>query len=155
AELVPKRGVHFRVWAPRRRKVEVAIEDSSQSQFFELQAEEDGYFSGLITQAARGTRYRFRLDGSDHLFPDPASRFQPDGSHGPCEVIDPYSFQWTDGQWPGVGIRGQVIYELHIGTFTPEGTFAATMHQLQELADLGVTVIELMPIAEFPGQFGW
>src|SRR5581483_10562776 len=105
--------------------------------------------------AGAGTRYRFRLDGGERLFPDPASRFQPDGPHGPSQVINPHSFKWTDQAWPGVSMRGQVIYELHLGTFTPEGTLAAAMRELPELADLGVTVVELMPVAEFPGKFGW
>src|SRR5262245_5204363 len=155
AELVPEDGVHFRVWAPHRRTVEVVIEDRAQPQIFELQVESDGYFSGLCRHAGAGTRYRFRLDGGDNLYPDPASRFQPEGPHGPSQVVDPQSFKWTDDDWPGVGIRGQVIYELHLGTFTGEGTVVASMTELQELFDLGVTIIELMPIAEFPGKFGW
>ncbi len=155
AELAPQGGVHFRVWAPHRRTVEVVIDDKAQSQSFELQPEADGYFSGLVSGADTGTRYRFRLDGSEKLLPDPASRFQPDGPHGPSEVINPHQFQWNDAEWQGVGIQGQVIYELHLGTFTPEGTYATAMRELQELADLGITVIELMPVAEFPGKFGW
>lgn len=155
AELVEKSGVHFRVWAPRRRTVEVILEDEAQPQAFELQPGQDGYFSALVNVAGVGTRYRFRLDGGEKLFPDPASRFQPEGPHGPSQVIDPHSYKWTDSEWPGVGIRGQVMYELHLGTFTHGGTLAAAMRELPELADLGVTVIELMPIAEFPGKFGW
>ena len=155
AEILPQGGVHFRVWAPQRRTVEVVIEDNAKPQAFELQPEADGYFSGLINTASTGTRYRFRLDGGEKLFPDPAARFQPEGPHGPSQVVDPNQFQWSDTEWQGVGIQGQVIYELHLGTFTPEGTFAAAMNELQELADLGVTVIELMPVAEFPGKFGW
>ncbi len=155
AEILPQGGVHFRVWAPRRRTVEVVIEDNATPQAFELQPEADGYFSGLVTGAGAGTRYRFRLDGGEKLFPDPASRFQPEGPHGPSQVVEPNQFQWNDAEWRGVGIQGQVIYELHLGTFTPEGTLAAAMNELQELADLGVTVIELMPVAEFPGKFGW
>lgn len=155
AEIVSDGGVHFRVWAPQRRTVQVVIEDGETAQSYELQAEPDGYFSGLVSSAEAGTRYRYRLDGSDRLFPDPASRFQPEGPHGPSQVIDPDSFQWSDEDWPGAEIRGQVIYELHLGTFTPEGTFAAAARELRELADLGVTVIELMPVAEFSGNFGW
>lgn len=155
AEIASNGGVHFRVWAPHRRNVEVVIEDNAQPESVELQPEPDGYFSGLASTAKAGTRYRFRLDGGDRLFPDPASRFQPDGPHGPSQVIDPNTFQWSDEDWPGVGIRGQVVYELHLGTFTPVGTFAAAARELQELAELGVTVIELMPVSEFPGNFGW
>jgi maltooligosyltrehalose trehalohydrolase len=154
AEVVSQ-GVHFRVWAPQRRTVQVVIEDDKRQQTFELQAEPEGYFSGLVASARAGTRYRYRLDGADQLLPDPAARFQPEGPHGPSQVIDPHSFQWTDQDWPGITLPGQVMYELHLGTFTPEGTFAAAARELAELADLGVTVIELMPVAEFPGQFGW
>ncbi|HSG39093.1 MAG TPA: malto-oligosyltrehalose trehalohydrolase, partial [Thermoanaerobaculia bacterium] len=88
-------------------------------------------------------------------FPDPASRFQPEGPHGPSQVVDPSTFQWTDRDWRGVTREGQVIYEMHVGTFTPEGTWAAAARELPELADLGITVLELMPVAEFPGRFGW
>ncbi len=155
AELDSSGGVNFCVWAPQRRTVEVVIEDGSRMKSYELQPMPEGYFSGLVGDAEDGTRYRFRLDGDDRLFPDPASRFQPEGPHGPSQVIDPNRFNWTDDNWPGAGIRGQVIYELHLGTFTSEGTFAAAARELQELADLGITVIELMPVSEFPGKFGW
>ncbi len=155
AKVLPAGGVHFRVWAPRRRRVEVVIADHGAPQFFKLEAGADGYFSGVLKTAAAGTRYLFRLDGGEKLFPDPASRCQPEGPHGASMVIDPNGFPWSDNDWPGVEIRGQVIYELHIGTFTGEGTFAAAARELKELADLGVTVIELMPVAEFPGDFGW
>ena len=116
--------------------------------------QDDGYHAVLVPQAAAGVRYRYRLGGRD-AFPDPASRFQPDGPHGPSQVVDPAAFVWRDGQWPGVGIEGQVIYEMHIGTFTQEGTWAAAGRELAELAACGVTVIELMPVADFPGRFGW
>jgi len=94
------------------------------------------------------------LDGGD-AFPDPASRFQPQGPHGPSRVVDPAPFPWTDAGWRGIGPDGQVIYELHVGTFTREGTWEAASRELPELAGLGVRTIELMPIAEFPGDFGW
>src|SRR5205823_3386241 len=102
-----------------------------------------------------GTRYRFRLDGEQALYPDPASRFQPDGVHGPSQVIDPGAFRWTDGAWRGAGLHGQVLYEMHVGTFTHEGTWEAAARELPELAAVGVTVLEVMPVAEFPGRFGW
>ena len=96
------------------------------------------------------------LDDDDHPLPDPASRFQPEGPHGPSEVVDAAAFRWTDGDWRGRPARGQVIYELHVGTFTPEGTYAAAADAPAELlADVGVTVVELMPLAEFAGRFGW
>lgn len=99
-------------------------------------------------------RYRYRLDGANAI-PDPASRFQPEGPHGPSQIIDPSSFEWTDQNWKGRNARGQVIYELHIGTFTPLGTWASAAEELPELAALGITTIEVMPVADFPGKFGW
>lgn len=143
-------GVHFRVWAPDRRQAGVRIGTAVHS----LQREDGGYFSGLVQGAEAGARYRLVLDGGD-AFPDPASRLQPDGPHGDSVVVDPAAFRWTDERWRGVGARGQVIYEMHVGTFTREGTFRAAAGQLQRLADLGITVIEVMPVAEFPGRFGW
>ncbi|HZF08909.1 MAG TPA: malto-oligosyltrehalose trehalohydrolase [Thermoanaerobaculia bacterium] len=156
AEPLPGGGVSFRVWAPRRRTVEVMFEGGAGSlpAPVALEREAGGYVSGVIREAGPGSLYRFRLDG-EGPYPDPASRFQPDGPHGPSRVIDPASFSWTDGDWAGVGPRGQVSYELHVGTFTREGTWAAAAAELAELADLGVTVIEMMPIADFPGRFGW
>jgi maltooligosyltrehalose trehalohydrolase len=122
---------------------------------FLLQPEQKGYHAAHVREAAEGTLYRFRLDGDKTLYPDPASRFQPDGPHGPSQVIDPARFAWTDRQWAGVKMPGQVIYELHLGTFTREGTWEAAMRELPELAQLGVTVLEIMPIADFAGRFGW
>jgi maltooligosyltrehalose trehalohydrolase len=145
-------GVHFRVWAPRCRSVEVVLEDAPAT--IPLAPEEDGYFSGWGDGAAAGSRYRYRLDGGD-AFPDPASRFQPEGPHGPSQVVDPGAFRWSDDGWRGVGREGQVLYEMHVGTFTAEGTWAAAAGELPALAELGVTVLEVMPVAEFPGRFGW
>ena len=142
---------HFRVWAPAAGHVEVVIQSGEA---IALDAEGGGYFSCLI-EAAPGTRYQFRLDTRDHLLPDPASRFQPHGPHGPSEVVDPRTFTWSDGNWPGARREGQVIYELHVGTFTREGTWAAAARELKELARIGVTMIEMMPVAEFEGRFGW
>jgi maltooligosyltrehalose trehalohydrolase len=152
AELLPQGGVHFRVWAPRRRRVAVVLEGQPDAP---LQAEEGGYFAGVVPAARAGSRYRFRLDGGEQLFPDPASRFQPDGPHGPSQVIDPAAFRWTDGGWRGPSREGQVIYELHLGTFTREGTWEAAGHELPELAEIGITMIEVMPVADFPGRFNW
>ncbi|MFL6195325.1 MAG: malto-oligosyltrehalose trehalohydrolase [Thermoanaerobaculia bacterium] len=155
AEAVPE-GVHFRVWAPARKRVEVVFEEAAGEWpvEFELTPEGGGYFSGLVPGAGAGALYKLRLDGGD-AFPDPASRFQPDGPHGPSQVVDPATFEWTDGDWRGVTREGMVIYEMHIGTFTPEGTWEAAAGRLAELAELGVTVLEVMPVAEFPGRFGW
>jgi maltooligosyltrehalose trehalohydrolase len=140
----------FRVWAPDRRQVEVVLERTGP--VHPMQSEGTGYFSTLVSAPA-GTRYRYRLDG-EGPYPDPASRFQPEGPHGPSEVIQP-AFPWTDTHWRGVTLRGQVIYEMHIGTFTRTGTWAAAEAELSELASLGVTLIEVMPVADFPGRFGW
>ncbi|HVF41951.1 MAG TPA: malto-oligosyltrehalose trehalohydrolase [Pyrinomonadaceae bacterium] len=154
AEALPEGGVHFRVWAPRRARVEVVLEGGEGSAF-ELEREGGGYFSALVGRAGEGALYRFWLDGGGQLYPDPASRFQPEGPHGPSRVVSPTSFRWADGAWKGASLKGQVVYELHVGAFTPEGTFAAAARELKELASLGVTCVELMPVAEFPGSFGW
>jgi maltooligosyltrehalose trehalohydrolase len=155
AEVWPQGGVHFRVWAPKRRRLKVVLESGAGPRAFPLQAEPTGYFAGLVAEAHAGSLYRFRLDGGADLRPDPASRFQPEGPHGPSQVIDPHSFNWTDKGWPGCGRDGQVIYEMHLGTFTREGTWRAAQKELPALADLGVTLLEVMPVAEFPGRFGW
>jgi maltooligosyltrehalose trehalohydrolase len=120
-----------------------------------LKGECSGYFAETVSSARPGTLYRFRLEDSETLLPDPASRFQPGGPHGPSEIVDPGGFAWTDAAWPGVSLAGQVLYELHLGTFTREGTWRSAMDQLPRLAALGITLIEVMPIAEFPGRFGW
>src|SRR5262245_29903086 len=152
AEPPPQGGVHCRVWAPRRHRVRVVLEGRGET---ELKAEEHGYFAGHAAAAGPGTLYRFRLDDDATLYPDPASRFQPQGPHGPSQVIDPAAFRWTDDRWPGVGRDGQVIYEMHLGTFTPEGTWEAAQRELPELAAAGITLLEIMPLADFPGKFGW
>ena len=140
-----------RVWAPRASRVEVMLR---QHERFSLAYEGDGYFSGRVAASA-GDRYQFKLDDDEKLYPDPVSRFQPDGPHGPSEIIDPAAFRWTDAAWKGVSREGQVIYEIHVGTFTREGTWAAAVKELPELARLGITLIEVMPVAEFEGRFGW
>jgi maltooligosyltrehalose trehalohydrolase len=105
--------------------------------------------------AGDGSRYRYRLDLDNRLYPDPASRFQPEGPHGPSQVVDPSRFAWTDGAWKGTPRAGQVIYEMHIGTFTGEGTWAAAVREFPELVACGITLLEVMPVADFPGRFGW
>ncbi|MGE5620521.1 MAG: malto-oligosyltrehalose trehalohydrolase [Sphingomonadaceae bacterium] len=159
AELLPGGGAHFRVWAPRRQRVQVVLEGgpgrNGPDACLDLAPEANGYFSGKAGSAESGTLYRFRLDGEERLYPDPASRYQPEGPHGPSQVVDPAAFRWSDEGWRGIDLRGQVIYEMHVGTFTPEGTWGAASRELPELADAGITVVELMPVAEFPGRFGW
>src|SRR5262245_57419528 len=146
-------GVRFRVWAPKYQSVEVTIE-GDRPQWFPLTPEGRGYFSGVVPHLKVGTLYRYRLDGDQH-YPDPCSRFQPQGPHGPSMIVDPHAFHWQDAGWPGVRLPGQVIYELHIGTFTAEGTFDAAARELEELKRVGVTLIEVMPVAEFPGRWNW
>ena len=119
-----------------------------------MDPEKGGYFSGAANVGA-GACYWFRVNRAEHFHPDPASRFQPDGPHGPSCVEDPTTFQWTDSHWPGVKLKGQIIYEMHVGTFTREGTWRAAAGKLAELARIGITLIEMMPIADFPGKFGW
>jgi len=119
-----------------------------------LEREQPGYFSGFSEEATVGTRYKYRID-SGASYPDPASRFQPEGPHRPSQVIDPDTFHWTDDDWPGLGLFGQVIYEMHVGTFAAEGTWDAATEKLQFLRDTGITVLEVMPVSEFPGEFGW
>jgi maltooligosyltrehalose trehalohydrolase len=152
AELQPGGGVHFRVWAPAAKRAAVAIDRQSPC---DLSPEPGGYFSALVADAGIGARYRFRFDHVDFAVPDPASRYQPDGPHGPSEVIDPAAFTWSDAAWRGVPQEELVIYELHIGTFTPEGSWVAAAKHLPELVELGITAVEIMPVAEFPGRFGW
>jgi len=120
-------GVHFRLWAPRCREVVVEIEGLEPAM---LQSEPDGYFSAWSQLARAGMRYLFRLDQGETALPDPASRFQPEGPHGPSEIIDPEDFAWTDGAWRGVPRERLVIYEMHIGTFTPEGSWDAALREL-------------------------
>ena len=159
AEMIGEKETHFRLWAPKVRQVDVVVEQTANSKrtFHPLTPEADGYFSGIVDIGA-GTRYWFRVNSSEKFYPDPASRFQPEGPHGPSCVIDPRQFRWTDSQRPGPGsegLKGQIIYEMHIGTFTKDGTWRAAPEQLPELARIGITVIEMMPVADFPGKFGW
>ena len=155
AEPLKQGGTAFRVWAPYRKRVQVVLENDSGGAPAEIELPgEDGYFYGAAAEAAAGTRYRYRLDG-ESLFPDPASRFQPHGPEGPSEIIDSAAFEWTDHDWSGARTDGQVIYELHVGTFSDEGTWEAARQQLPELSNTGISMIELMPIADFPGRFGW
>ncbi|HSP34557.1 MAG TPA: alpha-amylase family glycosyl hydrolase, partial [Thermoanaerobaculia bacterium] len=150
AELVDD-GTSFRVWAPSRSRVAVVIGRDELA----LDREEDGYFSKTIDGVRAGTRYRFRLDDERDAFPDPASRFQPYAPHGASVVVDPHAFRWSDARWRGASLDGRVIYEMHVGTFTQDGTFAAATDCLHSIAELGANVIEVMPVNEFAGRFGW
>lgn len=161
AEVLPEGGVSFRVWAPHRQAVTAVLEGGARGASggapvsIPLAAEGNGYFSGHARQAGDGSLYRFRLDDDDYLYPDPASRYQPEGPHGVSQVVDSDRFAWSDQDWPGVQRDGQVLYEMHFGTFTPAGTYRAAAEQLPELARIGITVLEVMPVAEFDGSFGW
>lgn len=154
ANLTPK-GVEFSVWALNANTVDVVLERANGDNAYEpMTREDDGRFSVVIPGATAGDRYRFRLDGGD-AFPDPYSRFQPGGVHGASEIVDPWQFSWSDQPWTGVSARSLSFYELHVGTFTTEGTFAALERELESLRDLGVTMIELMPVAQTPGTRNW
>ena len=143
-------GVRFRLWAPRARDVALVLEDDGA---IPMPAEPDGWFSVTTDRAGAGSRYRWEVDGQ--FFPDPASRYQPAGVHGASEVIDPSAYRWRDARWRGRPSHELVIYELHVGTFSERGDFAGVMSHLDHLGELGVTAIELMPIAEFPGRRNW
>lgn len=150
--VVTDEGTAFRVWAPKRAKVEVLLNRGAGVERHALVGK-NGVFSGTF-EAPAGTRYRFELDGGE-AFPDPCSRWQPEGPHGPSEVVDPRTFKWTDASWPGVGAKNHVVYELHVGAFTKEGTYDALINKLPYLKSLGVTLLELMPLNGFPGNYNW
>lgn len=152
AELDAEGRTRFRLWAPAAREVVLWLEESREA--LPVERDGDGWATLVTRDAPPGTRYRFRIDG-DLLVPDPASRFQPDDVHGPSEVVDPLAYEWPDAGWAGVPAEGLVFYELHVGTFTPAGTFTAISERLDHLVDLGVTAVELMPVADFPGRWGW
>jgi maltooligosyltrehalose trehalohydrolase len=144
----------FRVWAPRRQNVDVALHEPGGLRYLSLARIPGGYFEGTHPVPA-GAHYKYRLDGGE-TYPDPCSRFQPEGPHGPSRIVDPSRYTWKDGEWRGIAsIRGQVLYELHVGTFTPEGTYAAAATKLPLLRELGITVLELMPLHTFPGRYNW
>lgn len=146
-------GVSFCLWAPSVPAVMLQIEDDPTARF-PMQAAEDGWHQLDLSTAGAGTRYRYLLpDGL--LVPDPASRSNPDDVHGPSEVIDPCAYAWPDAGWCGRPWREAVIYELHVGTFSPSGDFAGVEARLDYLADLGVTALEIMPVADFPGRRNW
>lgn len=150
--LDPGGVTQFRVWAPERKKVAVVFENGRDP--IAMERDENGYFSATADDVGAGTLYKYQLDGGD-AYPDPASRFQSQGPHSFSEVIDPGTFPWRDANWRGVQLQGQVIYELHLGTFTEGGTWNSAAEKLEYLRDTGITLLEIMPIADFPGRFGW
>jgi malto-oligosyltrehalose trehalohydrolase len=152
AKLLPGGGVRFRLWAPAHARVGLALEDDGRS--VAMLRSEDGWHTLDVAAAGSGTRYRFILpDGQ--CVPDPASRFQPEDVHGASEVTDPAAYAWSDGDWAGRPWHEAVLYELHVGAFTEEGTFRAAIAHLDHLATLGVTAIQLMPVADFSGRRNW
>lgn len=156
AEIISEGGVHFRVWAPGHTRIELIINfNQADQQCIEMKQEALDYFAVHVPSAKEGTLYKFKIDNEEMFLPDPVSRFQPEGPHGPSQVIDPNKFNWTDQNWKGPDLKGQIIYEMHVGTFTVEGIWKAAEDQLEELVNLGITLIEVMPVADFPGKFGW
>jgi 1,4-alpha-glucan branching enzyme/maltooligosyltrehalose trehalohydrolase len=153
AELT-ERGVRFRLWAPGARRVDLVLNAGSERRTIPMQSEAGSWHQTLSREAKDGTLYRFKIDDEVEVA-DPASRFNPQDAEGPSVVVDPCAFDWPDGAWRGRPWHEAVVYELHVGTFTAEGTFAGIVAQLDYLAQLGITVLELMPIADFPGKRGW
>lgn len=146
-------GVTFRVWAPKHRHVRVATGDGTITRYIVLERDGVGFFTGRDEHGRAGDTYWCQLD--DLLVADPASRFQPNGVDGPSQVIDAASYRWSVTNWRRPPMRGRVIYELHVGTFTDSGTFAGAIERLDYLRELGVNTIELMPVGEFAGRRNW
>lgn len=154
-ELVAEGGVCFRLWAPTAKSVELCLESGHGDKMpIPMTAAKNGWYRCQVPQAGPGSRYQFRINGG-LCVPDPASRCQAEDVHGPSEVIDPAAFAWPDDDWKGRPWEETVLYELHVGAFTAEGTFKAVEERLDSLAELGVTAIELMPVADFPGTRNW
>jgi maltooligosyltrehalose trehalohydrolase len=145
-------AVCFSVWAPKAEKIEVHLL-APEDRLVALRKDDLGYHSGVIENVPAGADYLFRLDGKLER-PDPASRGQPQGVHQPSRITDAH-FDWTDGAWTGVALRDFIIYELHVGAFSAEGTFDGVIKRLPELKELGVTAVEIMPVAQFPGSRNW
>ncbi len=147
------RGTCFKLWAPKAQKAEVLLVEGNNKRPVAMEKREKGYFELWTKEAKPGTRYFYRLN-NDREIPDPVSRFQPEGVHGPSEVTSP-EFRWNDAGWKGIDLREMVIYEIHVGTFTDEGTFDAAIKKLPYLKDLGVNALEIMPVAQFAGKRNW
>ena len=150
---LPGKGWRFVVWAPAAKELSIHIVGDND-RVVPMQKSDSGYFETTIKKLEPDARYFYRFDDGRE-FPDPASRFQPEGIHGPSQAIDLGDFKWTDSSWRGLELDRSVIYELHVGTYTPQGTFEALIPHLAGLGDLGITTIELMPVAQFPGSRNW
>lgn len=147
--------VQFRLWAPAADRVQLCLDpDTAHPNCLSMSVDPDGWFSLTTPEARAGSRYVYHIDGR-HRVPDPASRFQPDDVHGASEVIDPLSWEWTDTTWTGRPWHEAVIYELHVGSFTESGEFTGVQAKLDHLVNLGVSALELMPVADFPGRRNW
>ncbi|HYE74487.1 MAG TPA: alpha-amylase family glycosyl hydrolase, partial [Blastocatellia bacterium] len=144
--------VEFAVWAPLKKEVAVIIQP--EDRIYEMKCDGQGYWRTTIGGLTEKTDYLYLLD-REIKRPDPASNFQPYGVHGPSRIVDHSQFEWSDGMWEGVRLEEMVIYELHVGTFTQEGTFTAIIPRLNELKQLGINAIEIMPVAQFPGERNW
>jgi malto-oligosyltrehalose trehalohydrolase len=147
-------GARFRLWAPAAREVDLELTVRDSARRLSMSAARNGWFEIAVTDAPAGSRYAFRIDGGLSV-PDPASRCNPEDGHAPSMIVDPLAYAWNDASWSGRPWEDAVIYELHIGAFTPVGTFAAAMERLDYLAGIGVTAVELMPLADFPGARNW
>jgi 1,4-alpha-glucan branching enzyme/maltooligosyltrehalose trehalohydrolase len=147
-------GVRFRLWAPDAESVSLELELSGARRDIPLQRDSNGWCEVLVADVGAGTRYQYLING-DLRVPDPASRYQPDDVHGASEVIDPAKYRWTSTSWRGRPWEEVVLYELHVGTFSPSGTFDGVRERLDYLVELGITAIELMPVADFPGRRNW
>lgn len=146
-----KDHVTFRVWAPYAKSLDLVIGDSRR---VAMTKSHDGYFSASVEGVEPGTAYSYHVDGKGP-FPDPASRYQPNGVHGPSVVVDPNGYQWHDAEWIGIALQDAVFYEIHAGAFTPEGTYQAAARKLPYLKELGITAVEFMPLSDFPGDRNW
>jgi maltooligosyltrehalose trehalohydrolase len=159
--LIDEQKFHFRVWVPECKSVSVYLISNNAKELcrppvvLPLTSEKNGYFSGFLSSNPENLLYGFILDDLKNPFPDPASRFQPFGIGGLSGFINPYNYTWRDSGWNGIPAEGRVFYEMHIGTFTPQGTWQAATSELGELARIGITVLEIMPVAEFFGIFNW
>ncbi len=149
----PSGGLSFVVWAPNAETVTLQIEAPNQRSL-PMERDRGGYWRVEVADLTAGARYRYELDRTERL-PDPASQYQPEGVHGPSEVVDHGAFSWTDDGFRGIALADLVLYELHLGTFTPEGSCAAAIERLDDLVELGITGIEIMPVAAFPGERNW
>ena len=152
AEYINDETCKFTVWAPFAEKVEVVWKEKKDTDT--LEKDESGYWSKEISGVKSGTLYKFRLDGEKE-HPDPASRSQPEGVHSWSRTVDQHAHRWKDEDWKGLSTSQMIIYELHVGTFTPEGTFEAVIGKLDHLKELGVNTLEIMPISQFPGNRNW